>query len=90
MIDYKIYHIYNKLKGGISINIVVREEDMAGKKGVIVNNEDLGIADFGDTLDEAIENFRKSVRMYLDTYPEKRKLLEEEQKEPLLVSRILL
>ena len=74
---------------GISINIVVREEDMNGKKVVIVNNEELGIADFGDSLDEAIDNFRKSAKMYLDTYPEKRKLLQEE-KEPLLVSRILI
>ena len=73
---------------GLSINIVVREEDMEGKKVVIVNNEELGVADFGDNLNEAIKNFRKSARMYLDTYPEKRKLLE--QKELLLVSRIFL
>ena len=74
---------------GLSINIVVREEDMEGKKVVIVNNEELGVADFGDNLNEAIKNFRKSARMYLDTYPEKKKLLEEER-EPLLVSRIFL
>ena len=73
---------------GLSINIVVREEDMEGKKVVIVNNEELGVADFGDNLNDAIKNFRKSARMYLDTYPEKKKLLEE--KEPLLVSRIFL
>ena len=74
---------------GLSINIVVREEDMEGKKVVIVNNEELGVADFGDNLNEAIKNFTKSARMYLDTYPEKKKLLEEER-EPLLVSRIFL
>lgn len=73
---------------GISLNIVVREEDMDGKKTIIVNNEELGIADFGDTLDEAISNFKKSAKLYLDTYPEKRKLLEI--KAPLLVSRIFL
>ena len=80
-------YVVNK-NNDISINIVVREEDMDGKKVVVVNKEELGIADFGDTLDEAMENFKKSARMYLETYPEKRKLLE--QKEPLLVSRILL
>ncbi len=73
---------------GLSINIVVREEDMDGKKVVIVNNEELGVADFGDNLNDAIKNFRISARMYLDTYPEKKKLLEV--KEPLLVSRIFL
>ena len=72
----------------ISINIVVREEEMEGGKVVVVNNEELGVADFGDNLDEAIYNFRKSVKMYLETYPEKKKLLE--QKTPLLVSRIFL
>ena len=79
-------HIINEK--GLSINIIVREEDMEGKKVVIVNNEELGVADFGDNLNDAIKNFRKSARMYLDTYPEKKKLLEE--KEPLLVSRIFL
>jgi len=73
---------------GLSINIVVREEDMDGKKVVIVNNEELGVADFEDNLNDAIKNFRISARMYLDTYPEKKKLLEV--KEPLLVSRIFL
>ena len=54
----------------ISLNIIVREEEMDGKKVIIVNNEKLGVADFGDNLDEAIDNFRKSAEMYLDTYPE--------------------
>lgn len=75
-------------RSGISINIIVREEDMDGKKVVVVNNEELGVADFGDNLDEAINNFKKSTRMYLDTYPEKKKLLEDNA--PLLVSRIFL
>lgn len=73
----------------LSINIIVREEKVGKKKVFIVNNEDLGVADFGDTLDEAINNFRKSAKLYLETYPEKEgPLLKEE--EPLLVSRIFL
>ena len=73
----------------LGMNIVVREEKSDDKKIFIVNNEDLGIADFGDNLDEAIENFKKSANLYLDTYPEKRKLLLKEE-QPLLVSRIFL
>ena len=76
-------------ENGIGVNIVVREEKMDGKKVFIVNNEELGIADFGDTLDEAIANFRKSMRLYLETYPEKKELIIT-QETPLLVSRILL
>ncbi len=74
----------------ISINIIVREEKMEDKKVFIVNNEELGVADFGDTLDEALENFRKSAKLYLDTYPEKKQILTQEEKEPILVSKIFL
>ena len=64
---------------------------MEGKTVFIVNNEDTGIADFGDSLEEAIENFKKSLELYLDTYPEKKELLtKEESKIPLMVSRIFL
>ena len=80
--------IYDK-EIGLMANIVVREEDMDGKKVFIVNNEDLGVADFGDSLDEAIENFKKSMKLYLETYPEKKELLKAEET-PLLVSRIFL
>lgn len=76
-------------KRPLSLNIVVREEKMKNKKVFIVNNEDLGVADFGDTLDMAIENFRKSVKLYLDTYPEKKCILLKEEA-PLLISRIFL
>lgn len=76
-------------RDGLGLNIIVREEKSKNKKVFIVNNEELGIADFGDTLDEAIENFKKSAKLYLEAYPEKRKLLVKEE-EPLLVSRIFL
>ena len=77
-------------KNNISLNIVVREEQMGKKKVFIVNNEELGVADFGDTLDGAIENFRKSVELFLDAYPAKRIELMQESNQPLLVSRIFL
>jgi predicted RNase H-like HicB family nuclease len=73
----------------ISLNIAVREEQMEDKKVFIVNNEELGVADFGDTLDQAIENFKKAAKLYLEAYPEKKKeLVKKEQ--PILVSRIFL
>jgi predicted RNase H-like HicB family nuclease len=74
----------------LSVNISVREESMDNKKVFIINNEETGVADFGDTLEQAIDNFRKSLRLYLETYPEKRKLLINEEKSPVFVSRILL
>jgi len=75
----------------LGVNITIREEKMEDKTVFIVNNEDTGIADFGDTLEEATENFKKALELYLDTYPEKKELLtKEESKRPLMVSRIFL
>ena len=75
---------------GINMNIVVREDEVDEKKVFVINNEELGISDFGDTLDEAMINFRKSAKLYLETYPEKKEQLMVEEKSPLLVSRIFL
>lgn len=74
----------------LSVNILVREEKIEDKKVFIVNNEETGIADFGDNLDEAIFNFKKSLNLFLETYPEKRELFIEEEKQPLFISRILI
>jgi predicted RNase H-like HicB family nuclease len=74
----------------LSVNISVREEKTGGKRVFIVNNEETGVADFGDTLDEAIENFKKSLRLFLEAYPEKKEIFIEGAKEPIFVSRILL
>jgi len=73
------------------VNITIREEDMEGKTVFIVNNEDTGIADFGDTLEEATENFKKALELYLETYPKKKELfMKKESKTPLMVSRIFI
>ncbi len=77
----------------ISINIIVCEEDMGKKKVFVVSSEELKVSDFGDTLDEAIINFKRSANLFLDTYPEKRQeLICEEQREiaPPLISKIFL
>ena len=79
-----------KGNGKLSVNIAVREEKTDKKKVFIVNNEETGVADFGDTLNEAINNFKKSLTLYLEAYPEKEKFFIEEQKEPVLVSRIFI
>jgi len=76
--------------GNLSVNISVREEKTGGKRVFIVNNEETGVADFGDTLDEAIENFKKSLRLFLESYPEKKEIFIEGAKEPIFISRILI
>ena len=77
-------------KEPLSVNITVREDKLEDKKVFIINNEETGVADFGDTLDEAMQNFKISFKGYLDAYPEKKELLKEEEKQPILVSRVLI
>lgn len=74
----------------LGVNIVIRTEKMDDKTIFIVNNEDTGVADFGDSLEEAIENFKKSLTLYLDAYPEKKEIFVKEEVNPLMVSRILI
>ena len=75
----------------LGVNIAIREEEMDGKTVFIVNNEDTGIADFGDNLEEATENFKKSLMLFLEEYPEKKSLfIQKEAQAPLMVSRILI
>jgi len=74
----------------LGLNIIVREQRMGKKQVFIVNNDELGVSDFGDTLDEAVANFKKSMNLYLETYPEKKVQLIKENTKPLLLSRIFL
>ena len=75
----------------IDINVIVREEKEGNKKIFVVNNDELGIADFGDTLDNALCNFKKSAKLFLDAYPEKKQsLIVKESETPPLITRILI
>ena len=71
--------VYVIMEEKINLNVVIREEKEGGRTIFIVSNEEMGIADFGDTLDEAIENFRKSANLYLETYPEKKTAIIQEE-----------
>ncbi|MBU2640033.1 MAG: hypothetical protein KKG75_05015 [Nanoarchaeota archaeon] len=66
--------------GKLSVNISVREEQMEKNKVFIVNNEETGVADFGDTLDETIDNFKKSFNLYLSAYPDKKRIFSDDEK----------
>ncbi len=75
----------------LEVNIAIREEEMDDKIVFIVNNEETGVADFGDTLENAVDNFKKSLHLFLETYPEKRNLFsKKEARAPIMVSRIFL
>ncbi len=61
---------------------------MNGKKIFVAECVELGISDFGGSLDESLKNLKKAINLLLEEAPEKRKLLENE--EPTLITRIFL
>ncbi len=74
----------NKLSCGVSIH----EEEMDGKKVFVVECAELGISDFGKTVDEALNNLKNAISLFLEETPEKKVLLETQK--PVMVTRLLL
>ena len=72
----------------LSCNVSVHEEEQDGKRVFVVDCIELGISDFGDTLDEAFDNLKKGVSLLLEEVPEKRSLLIK--KEPVMLTRLFL
>jgi len=73
-----------KLSCGVSLH----EEELEGKKVFVANCVELEVSDFGDSVDEALDNLKKGIRLLLEEAPEKKLLLQKE--EPLLVTRVFL
>jgi len=72
----------------MSCGVSVHEEIMDGKKVFVVECAELGISDFGETIDEAFSNLKNAIALLLKESPEKRELLEKQ--EPILVTRLFL
>lgn len=74
----------NKLSCGVSIH----EEDMNGKRVFVVECIELGVSDFGNSVEEALNNLKDGIVLLLEECPEKKELLERE--EPVMVTRLFL
>ena len=74
----------NRLSCGVSIH----EEMIDGRKVFVVDCAELGVSDFGESVDEALNNLKKGIDLLLEEAPEKRELLEKP--EPVLVTRLFL
>ena len=72
----------------ITFSAILHEEDLDGKNVLVVNCVELGVSDFGDTVDESLNNLRKGISLLLEEAPEKKELLVKE--EPVLITRVLL
>ncbi|MEK6899412.1 MAG: hypothetical protein AABW79_04935 [Nanoarchaeota archaeon] len=72
----------------LSFNVALHEEELENKKVFVADCIELGVSDFGDNVDEAINNLRKGIALLLEETPEKRALLKKE--EPVLITRVFL
>ena len=72
----------------LSISITLHEEELEGNKVFVADCVELGISDFGDSIDEAIFNLKSGVNLLLEVAPEKKILLQRTN--PVLVTRVSL
>ena len=76
------------MKKELSCNVSVHEEELNGKKVFVVECSELGVSDFGENLDEALENLKKGISLLLEETPEKKELLKSPK--PLMITRLFL
>ena len=74
----------SKLSCGVSIH----EEELEGKKVYVAECAELGISDFGESIDETLDNLKEAINLVIEEAPEKAELLEKQ--EPLLITRLFL
>ena len=72
----------------LSFRVTLHEEDLDNKKVFVADCMELGVSDFGDSIDEAISNLKGGISLLLEEAPEKRQLLIKEN--PVMVTRIFL
>ena len=72
----------------VSFSVVLHEEELDGKPVFVADCVELGVNDFGDTIDESLDNLKRGISLLLEEAPEKKVLLRK--KEPVLITRMAL
>ncbi len=72
----------------LSCNVSLHEENLEGKKVFVAECIELGVSDFGENINDAMDNLKNAVRLLLEEVPDKRQLLEKE--EPAMLTRLFL
>ena len=72
----------------VSFSVVLHEEELDGKPVFVADCVELGVSDFGDTIDESLDNLKRGISLLLEEAPEKKVLLRK--KEPVLITRMAL
>ena len=82
------FKLTNKMENQLSCGVSISIEKMKNKTVYIARCEELGISDFGDTPEEAIQNLRIGMKMLIEADPSKKEPLLKQK--PLMTTRILL
>ncbi len=72
----------------LSCNVAIFTEIMNGKKIYLARCEELGVSDFGDTPEEALNNLKTAIKLLIEVEPLKKEDLKKER--PLMVTRLML
>jgi predicted RNase H-like HicB family nuclease len=51
------------MENELSCNVSLHEEILEGKRVFVAECAELGVSDFGDTIDEALDNLRKGINL---------------------------
>lgn len=67
---------------------IIIEKEIHNKKEVYVTHvPTLGISDFGKTVEEALKNTEKAIKLYIETLAELKKPIPSSEKESLFVTQ---
>lgn len=72
----------------LSCSVELHEEMLEGKRVFVAECTELGVSDFGDSVDEALAHLKNGIALLLEEQPEKKELLKKA--EPVLVTRVTL
>ncbi len=72
----------------LSCNVSIIKENLGKKTVYLARCEELGISDFGDNIEEALDNLRTSLVLLIQHDPSKAEPLKK--KRPLLTTRLFL
>ena len=72
----------------LTFSLTLHEEELEGKNVFVADCIELGVSDFGDSIDEAIGNLKNGISLLLEEVPEKKRLLQKN--EPVFVTRVAL